>query len=67
MTDGGDPPVVHCTEHGEMAFISKEWRCALCDAVSEGTCVRSGNAIPVEEIDSPPLCGYCSYISHKDD
>jgi ribosomal protein L37E len=67
MTDGGDPPVVCCPECGEDAFLTDEWQCALCGAEPEGKCARCGTAIPVEELDSSPLCGYCSYISNKDD
>jgi hypothetical protein len=67
MTDGGDPPVVHCPECGEEAFLTEEWQCALCGEQPDGECARCGNAIPVGELDSSPLCGYCDYISHKDD
>jgi uncharacterized protein (DUF983 family) len=67
MTDGGDPPVVRCPECGEKAFLTEEWQCTLCDAEPEGKCAMCGNSIPVEELDSSPLCGYCAYISSKDD
>jgi ribosomal protein L37E len=67
MTDGGDPPVVRCPECGEKAFLTEEWQCTLCGAEPEGKCAMCGNSIPVEELDSSPLCGYCDYISHKDD
>jgi hypothetical protein len=67
MTDGGDPPVVRCPECGEKAFLTEEWQCAICGAEPEGKCAICGSAIPVEELDSSPLCGYCSYISNKDD
>jgi ribosomal protein L37E len=67
MTDGGDPPVVRCPECGEKAFLTEEWQCTLCGAQPEGKCAMCGNSIPVEELDSSPLCGYCDYISNKDD
>lgn len=67
MTDGGDPPVVRCPECGEKAFLTEQWVCALCEAEPEGSCARCGNSIPVEELDSSPLCGYCDYMSNKDD
>jgi hypothetical protein len=41
--------------------------CTLCGAEPEGRCAMCGNSIPVEELDSSPLCGYCDYISHKED
>ncbi|HKW89726.1 MAG TPA: hypothetical protein VJN21_13340 [Candidatus Acidoferrales bacterium] len=67
MTDGGDPPVVHCPECSEKAFLTEEWQCALCGAEPERECARCERAIPVEELDSSPLCGRCEYISHDDD
>jgi hypothetical protein len=67
MTDGGDPPVVSCPECGEDAFLTEAWRCAICGAEPDGKCALCGNSIPVEELDSSPLCGYCNYISNKDD
>jgi hypothetical protein len=67
MKDGGDPPVVSCPECGEEAFLTEEWRCAVCGAEPEGSCARCGNAIPPEELDSSPLCGYCEHMSNKND
>jgi hypothetical protein len=67
MDDGGDPPVVHCPECGENAFLTEEWQCAICGAEPERRCSMCGTAIPVEELVSSPLCGYCNYISNKDD
>jgi len=67
MTEGGDLPVGRCPECGEEAFLTEKWLCTLCGAEPEGKCRRCGNPIPVEELDSSPLCGYCDYISHKDD
>jgi hypothetical protein len=67
MTDGGDPPVVSCPECGNDSFLTEQWKCLLCDADPDGECSRCGEAIPIEELDSSPLCGYCAYISNKDD
>ncbi|MGC2750951.1 MAG: hypothetical protein WCA40_01160, partial [Candidatus Acidiferrum sp.] len=67
MTDGGDPPYVNCPECGEDAYLLDEDRCALCGESVERSCRVCGNRIPVEELDSSPLCGYCQYIMNKDD
>ena len=67
MTDGGDPPVVSCPECGQDSFLTREWRCLLCDADPERDCARCGSAIPVEELDSSPFCGYCEHMMNKDD
>jgi hypothetical protein len=64
---GGDPPVVSCPECGEDAFLTEEWRCLICGAEPEGMCAGCGDAIPAEELESAPLCGYCSYKANKDD
>lgn len=67
MTDGGDPPCVNCPECGEDAYILEEDRCAVCQARVERTCRMCGEAIPAEELDTTPLCGYCHYRANKDD
>jgi hypothetical protein len=67
MTDGGDPPIASCPECGADAFLTEEWRCIVCGAEPEAKCARCSNPIPVEELDSSPFCGYCEYISNKDD
>lgn len=67
MTDGGDPPLVHCPECMEKAFLTEDWRCVLCGAEPERRCACCSNPIPVEELDSLPYCGYCQHIMNKDD
>jgi predicted amidophosphoribosyltransferase len=67
MTDGGDPPFVSCPECGEDAYVIEEGRCAVCQHEAEHQCRMCGEYIPPWELDSSPLCGYCYYISSKDD
>jgi len=67
MTDGGETPCVHCPECGEKAYVVSEGLCAYCENSVEQTCAVCGNHIPAEELDSSPLCGYCSYVANKDD
>lgn len=68
MTDGGDPPVVRCPECGEKAFLTEEWRCALCEAEPEQKCALCSNPIPVEELDSylPKLLKWCERLLSDD-
>jgi hypothetical protein len=67
MTDGGDSPYVSCPECGEDTYIIEEGRCAVCQHEAEHTCRMCGDYISPDELDSSPLCGYCSYKSNKDD
>lgn len=65
--DGGETPYVRCPECREETYVIDEGRCALCEHEAEHTCARCGDRIPAEELDSSPLCGYCEYMSNKDD
>jgi ribosomal protein L37E len=65
--DGGDTPYVDCPECGVAAYVVEENRCAACGESVETTCIRCGSAIPPEELDSSPMCGWCAHMSSKDD
>jgi hypothetical protein len=65
--EGGETPYVSCPECGERAYVMDEERCAVCGESVEHTCIRCGNEIPAEELDSSPLCGWCAHMSFKDD
>lgn len=65
--DGGETPYVACPECGKETYVVEEGRCALCEHQAEHTCIRCGNEISPEELESSPLCGWCSHMSSKDD
>jgi hypothetical protein len=67
VKDGGGTPYVSCPECGLETYIVGENRCASCGESVETTCIRCGNGIPPEELDSSPLCGWCAHMSSKDD
>jgi hypothetical protein len=67
IKEGEPSPYVRCPECEEETYIVEEGRCALCEHEAEDTCQRCGATIPPEELDSSPLCGYCEYMSTKDD
>jgi hypothetical protein len=67
VKDGGETPYVSCPECGENAYVIREERCAACGESAEHTCIRCGNDIPPEELDSSPLCGWCDHMSNRDD
>jgi ribosomal protein L37E len=65
--DGGESPYAICPECGAEAYVMEEDRCAVCGNSVERECMRCGESIPAEELDSSPLCGYCSHMMNKDD
>ncbi|MGD0792086.1 MAG: hypothetical protein ABR920_09980 [Terriglobales bacterium] len=67
VKEGGDTPYVHCPECGEKTYVVEENRCASCGESVETTCIRCGNDIPPEELESSPMCGWCEHMSSKDD
>lgn len=67
LSEGSDEPVGACPSCGTESFIMSEGRCAFCGEEIDTTCDRCGSAIPASELGSAPLCGYCDYMSSKDD
>lgn len=67
IKDGGVTPYVTCPECSNETYVVEEGRCALCEHEAEHTCIRCGNEIPPEELESSPLCGWCAHMSSKDD
>lgn len=65
--DGGDDVVGECPFCYEDTYIDSEQRCAHCGYSAERTCHRCGNHIPLSELSSAPLCGYCEHVMSKDD
>lgn len=68
MTDGGDPPLAHCHECGEVAFHFKTATCLLCRAeLSHFECAVCGTSLGPEDQDNNGLCGYHKWQADKDD
>ena len=67
FTDGNELPYVSCPECSIEAYIISETKCAYCDHEALHICVRCGNNILPEELDSSPLCGWCAYMINKND
>lgn len=68
MTDGGDPPLAHCHECGEIAFHFETGACLLCRAeLSHFTCVVCSASLGPEDQDNNGLCGYHKWQADKDD
>lgn len=67
MTDGADEPYAECPECNTMSYVLEEDRCAFCGFRADRECARCGNAIPLNEMNSAPLCGYCDHGMSKDD
>jgi DNA-directed RNA polymerase subunit RPC12/RpoP len=66
--DGADQPHVDCPECGLSALVVSEARCARCGTeFTSESCARCGHEIPFEELESAPLCSYCSHVMSKDD
>jgi hypothetical protein len=66
-TDGGEEPYAECPECSTMSYVLEEDRCACCGLRADRECTRCGNAIPLNEMGSAPLCGYCDHMMSKDD
>ena len=68
MTDGGDPPLAHCHECGEVAFHFETGACLLCRAeLSHFECAVCGATLGPEDQDNNGLCGYHKWQAEKDD
>jgi hypothetical protein len=64
--DGGDTPVAECPECLGI-YLYEEGICSGCGYEAEQECQRCGSAIPPEELESSPFCGYCAHVMSKDD
>lgn len=67
VTDGDEIPSTDCPHRGEEAYLVSEQQCAACGESAEHPCARCGNEIPVSELGTASLCGYCDHMMHKDD
>lgn len=67
FTDGNEFPYVSCPECSKEAYVISEEKCAYCDHEATHICVRCGENILPEELDSSPLCGWCDYMKNKND
>ena len=67
FTDGNEFPYVSCPECSIEAYIISEEKCAYCDHEATHICIRCGDNILPEELDSSPLCGWCAYMINKND
>jgi ribosomal protein L37E len=65
--DGGESPYAICPECGQEAYVMDEDQCAACGESVQRECSRCGEAIPAEELDSSPFCGYCAHMISKND
>lgn len=65
--DGGDPIIADCPECGG-PYSTEADVCLLCGfEFGAQDCVRCGAQISIDEAESAPMCGYCSYVSSKGD
>lgn len=67
VKDGGDEPYGTCPSCGIEAYVLGEGSCAYCGETADCECARCGQAIPLSEMGSAPLCGYCDHVMSKDD
>ncbi len=67
IKDGGDDPVGECPSCGAEAYVFAEGSCALCGESAVTNCQRCGSTIPASELGSSPVCGYCDYMSSKEE
>lgn len=65
--DGADEPYVSCPSCSNDTYVVDERKCAWCGHEAEHTCHLCSNTIPPSELDSSPYCGWCEYMSSKDD
>jgi hypothetical protein len=70
MTDGGDPPLVNCSDCGSATYVMTEdyVGCLSCGLVLE-KCVRCMTGLTPENVDpdNSHLCSYCGHLMSKDD
>jgi ribosomal protein L37E len=67
VTDGDGVPYTECPHCGAEAYILSDQECAVCGESVEHECARCGNEIPVSELSTGSLCGYCDHMMNKDD
>ena len=67
LTDGNELPYVSCPECSREAYIISEEKCANCDHEATHICIRCGENIPPEELDSEPYCSWCAHMKNKND
>ena len=67
FTDGNELPYVSCPECSREAYIISEEKCANCDYEATHICIRCGENIPPEELDSEPYCSWCTHMRNKND
>ena len=67
LTDGNELPYVSCPECSREAYIISEEKCANCDYEATHICIRCGEKIPPEELDSEPYCSWCAHMRNKKD
>ncbi len=65
-TDGGDSPITDCPEC-DGVYLYEEGVCSSCGCKAVHACQMCGSSIMPEELESSPLCGYCSYKMSKND
>ncbi|MBL8997625.1 MAG: hypothetical protein JNL44_09950 [Gemmatimonadetes bacterium] len=65
--DGFDEPVADCPECYKPTYVDSENRCVYCSASVNRECARCSHSIPLGELGSAPLCGYCDHVMSKDD
>lgn len=62
IKDGGESIIGFCPNCNKKTFISKLNKCLYCDSEIENrTCEACGEHIHVDEMESYPYCGHCSY------
>ena len=67
VTDGAYEMIGTCPCCGIDAYLDAENRCARCGESVNRQCGRCHGEIPLSELYSAPLCGYCDHVMSKDD
>jgi hypothetical protein len=67
VKDGGEYPYGECPSCGVETYILLEDRCAFCGDTAVTECESCGCKIPISEMASSPLCGYCHHMLSKHD
>lgn len=67
VMNGDRVPYASCPECSQDTYVASEWRCALCGHKAALLCARCSVEIPIDELESAPLCGWCEHMVAKDD
>ena len=67
-TDGGDQPVAECALCNKETFVIEFGRCVACgEALHYTRCDRCETSLGPDDQQHEGLCGYCAWMTRKDD